>query len=356
MGVKKVQDAGVFAITTVWSIIAYIWLYIVLLDGVVKKYEAFLTLGFFFILIIMAYTADCLRRRTIQQREDAKYGHGHVIAEGAEKRPADLTNVVNKELVDFYNILLPQEAGQKPKSPEEQKTSDDMKEFLLVNFGTTKVSEVNKDDLKAKLDGPAFIERIGYRKAVAVNFKKEAIAKGQILRRENKKASVLKEEQKNSKFGFSCLHYSVSEAAGALKINILNKTKQACSVWVRTREGDAQPDLDYKHIDEQVTFAAGQAEATVSVQIIDDDGWEPDEDFYVELYNKATGVKLLGDDAVTRVTILDDDKPGMLVFEEKKAIRHSAQEDTCTVVINRIQGTDGEISVKYKTVTLGQGD
>lgn len=64
-GIKKVQDTGVFAITTTWSIIAYIWLYVVLLDSVVKPWEAYLTLGFFFALIIMAYIADCLRRRTI---------------------------------------------------------------------------------------------------------------------------------------------------------------------------------------------------------------------------------------------------------------------------------------------------
>ena len=79
-GVKKVADTGVFAITTTWSIIAYVWLYIVLLDGVVKPWEAYLTLGFFFILIIMAYIADCLRRKTIEAREQAKYGH-HIQAE-----------------------------------------------------------------------------------------------------------------------------------------------------------------------------------------------------------------------------------------------------------------------------------
>ena len=79
-GVKKVADTGVFAITTTWSIIAYVWLYIVLLDGIVKPWEAYLTLGFFFILIIMAYIADCLRRKTIESREQAKYGH-HIQAE-----------------------------------------------------------------------------------------------------------------------------------------------------------------------------------------------------------------------------------------------------------------------------------
>lgn len=77
-GVKKVQDTGVFAITTCWSIIAYVWLYVVLIDGVVKEWEAYLTLGFFVALISMAYMADCLRRKTIKQREDDKYGGENV--------------------------------------------------------------------------------------------------------------------------------------------------------------------------------------------------------------------------------------------------------------------------------------
>ena len=78
------------------------------------------------------------------------------------------------------------------------------------------------------------------------------------MRRENQQASVLKDEDKNKHFGFSCLHYSVSEAAGALKINILNKTKLEGSVWVRTKDGDAQEELDYKAIDQEVVFKKGQ--------------------------------------------------------------------------------------------------
>ena len=61
--------------------------------------------------------------------------------------------------------------------------------------------------------------------------------------------------------------------------------------------------------------------------IVDDDGWEPDEDFYVELYSKESGDRLNGDDTITRVTILDDDKPGMLVFEEKKAVQEQLKEE-----------------------------
>lgn len=53
---------------------------------------------------------------------------------------------------------------------------------------------------------------------------------------------------------------------------------------------------------------------------------------------------------------MDDDKPGMLVFEEKNAIHHPANEKECTVVINRVQGTDGAIKCRFKTVPLGIGE
>ena len=41
--------------------------------------------------------------------------------------------------------------------------------------------------------------------------------------------------------------------------------------------------------------------------IVDDNEWEPDEDFLVELYDYTTGDRLEGKDTQTRVTIIDDD-------------------------------------------------
>jgi len=74
------------------------------------------------------------------------------------------------------------------------------------------------------------------------------------------------------------------------------------------------------------------------------------------MYDPATGNRLMGEDTRTRVTILDDDKPGMLVFEEKQTMKHAANDPECIVTVNRIQGTDGKIKVKYRTVTMGSGD
>ena len=48
--------------------------------------------------------------------------------------------------------------------------------------------------------------------------------------------------------------------------------------------------------------------------LIDNDGCQPDLDFYVELYDPITGDRLEGDDTECKVTILDDDFPGKLGF------------------------------------------
>jgi len=115
------------------------------------------------------------------------------------------------------------------------------------------------------------------------------------------------------------LHYSVSEAQGTIDINVIKKQKstEEVKVGVRTKDGEALAGEDYVAIDEPVVFGKNQTFAKVSIKIIDDDGWEPDENFYVELYDLATGKKLEGADAETKITIIDDDKPGNLQFASR---------------------------------------
>ena len=58
---KKVNDVGVFAVTSIASLFAYIWLYLTLSTispNLISVTEAWLTLVYFFLLIIMAYAAD----------------------------------------------------------------------------------------------------------------------------------------------------------------------------------------------------------------------------------------------------------------------------------------------------------
>jgi len=58
---KKIADMGVFATTALFSLFAYLWLYICLqvtTPGYVTRVEGWLTLSFFFLLLILAFGAD----------------------------------------------------------------------------------------------------------------------------------------------------------------------------------------------------------------------------------------------------------------------------------------------------------
>jgi hypothetical protein len=65
----------------------------------------------------------------------------------------------------------------------------------------------------------------------------------------------------------------------------VNKHKTAGSVGVRTRDDTATAGDDYNAINVTLDFAQGDSYKEVEIKIIDDHGWEPDEDFYVELYD-----------------------------------------------------------------------
>ena len=58
LGVKKINNMYVFAITATFSIWAYVWIFIVLQDQFVSPQEAWTTLGFMFVLLVLAYGAD----------------------------------------------------------------------------------------------------------------------------------------------------------------------------------------------------------------------------------------------------------------------------------------------------------
>jgi solute carrier family 8 (sodium/calcium exchanger) len=228
---------------------------------------------------------------------------------------------------------------------------------------TTSIDKVNIDDLKKAVEGDQMISRIKYRKQVGkmLSGARQAIAKGQIMKEEHAHAKNIAESEKNPNFGFTCLHYSVSEASGHLKIEINNKKGAAGRVRVLTVDAEAIAGDDYEKVDEILEFAAGQKTRHIEVKINDDDNWEPDEDFFVHLLDPNTGAELPGKDCKTRVTIIDDDKPGQLCFEETKVIKAVApekdqKESQVDVVILRKNGSDGEVTVKYETVQLDRTD
>ncbi len=198
------------------------------------------------------------------------------------------------------------------------------------------------------------LPRLQYRKQVAnfISGKKDiVIRKGDVLRKQGPSAETLDKSKRNPDYGFQCLHYSVSEGSGYIEILIVNKEMVGGKVGVRTVEGDAKGGEDYVELDTILEFGKGQSELPVRVTINDDDEWEPDEDFYVELYDPNTKDRLTGDDTQCTVTIIDDDKPGTLSFESR-SIKVIAATKLAQIRVVRQNGCDGKISCEFRTIAL----
>ena len=62
-----------------------------------------------------------------------------------------------------------------------------------------------------------------------------------------------------------------------------------------------------------------------------------------------TNEELAGQDCKTRVTIIDDDKPGQIGFEQSGTIKALANEPFAEIVITRKNGSDGRVTVDFET-------
>lgn len=134
-------------------------------------------------------------------------------------------------------------------------------------------------------------------------------------------------------------------------IIVKKNNNQECSFGIRTRESTAKPNKEYTPIDEIVTMKKRETELTKEIQIHDNQDWQPDMDFYIEMYDTNTTMKLFGDDTECRVTILDEDFPGKLGFEKTEIIA-SKNNDKVDIIIKRSEGTDGQISCMIRTEPL----
>jgi len=115
--------------------------------------------------------------------------------------------------------------------------------------------------------------------------KKPIVAKYEVIKLEHAQADALEDRVKNPNYGFKCLHYSVSESSQKLTIPILNKTNRAGKIRVKTVDAEAKAGEDFEEVNRVLDFKDGESQQQVDIIIHDDDNWEPDEDFFVQLFD-----------------------------------------------------------------------
>lgn len=138
--------------------------------------------------------------------------------------------------------------------------------------------------------------------------------KGTKQQLENAPTTIVKEM--NELLAFKCLHYSVTESAGSIVVTIVKKSVNSdVTFGIRTLNDTAKAGKEYDAIEEVMTMKKRDGEKQVEITIHDNHDWQPDLDFYIELYDTKTNERLWGDDTKCRVTILDEDFPGKLGFD-----------------------------------------
>lgn len=351
---KRVYDMGVFAITATFSLLAYIWLYIVLSVWTPDKVtivEASLTLAFFFVLLIFAFIADKINA-CIKKKKEGPMG---VTARGGDFEIDDFIEVINAKKV-------PNHKDEKSKNKHEA-----IQKFFKEHFGDRDPDTLSREEIEEKLaPSHGISERIKYRHGIGNliagrNTNGIELQKNQKYIKEEKVVEKKTQEAMNKYnliAGFRCVHYSISEAIGTLKIQVLKRLEdEDISIGVRTRDGTAVQGEDFTQIDEVLHFDKDDISKYVEVKILNDDCYEENEDFFVELYDPEDPKKetMEGIDSVCKVTIIDEDQPGIIGFE-KKVKMVDPKDGFVVMKLIRLAGADGEVSVTFETASPQDAD
>merc|ERR1711936_562410 len=307
---RRIDQIGVFGVTASFSIFAYLWLVIVLkgiTPNVIDVWEAVLTFIFFPVLVLVAYAVD---KRWIQNLICKKSGDA---------------GVDDKQRQIELGTLQPGET-EEMLATKDYFTNGQLDKEGLVNF----IKDVKKNTkLKTIYD--------------AIN--------------ENPECPNIKfpdETEDKAIVEFHASSADVLESIGTYKICIVRhgNMDEVIKVRVETIDGSAVEGEDYEPVNEILTFEPREREKEIGITIVDDNQWEPDEEFFVKLTlipgEDSENVKL-GKTCIMEITIPNDDEPGTLQFEKRGyLVKESCGNAELGVL--RQNGADGIISVKWRTI------
>lgn len=341
---RTIQRTGVFMVTSVISLLAYVWILIVLLGISPEKvdtWEAVATILLLPLFLALAFAAD-------RQIGPFRYMGSDSKNEESEKEAR------HRMVMQYGNLELPQ---------------DVVKAFLRQGSAEKHSVASSRAKLRRLFTG--------------------AMTGG--LRRQRSDGSTIANQMHSRKHDcvveFEHPTYAVMECAGHLhvKVNALPAPEHLIQVHYCTREGSAKQDLRYRHVEGFLSFAPGVTQKSIEIPIIDDDLWGPDEEFYIELSDltmvgsraanfmrpaktshsiattmtvQTTGSSAGSGDkhrqraslgtSLATIVVLNDDEPGTLAFDADEVF--TVEGATVQLGIMRTNGHAGAIQCFYETI------
>jgi Ca2+-binding RTX toxin-like protein len=157
------------------------------------------------------------------------------------------------------------------------------------------------------------------------------------------------------KLAFSVANYSINENGTPVVAVTLTRTEGSdleVSATIVLSNGTANAGEDYNNQDIVVTFANKETSKTVTIPIINDTIYEPNETINLTLTNPTGGVTL-GTQQTAILSIIDNDaQPGTIQFSNTAYSVNENGTPITTVSLTRIGGSDGEVAV---TLTPSNG-
>lgn len=339
--VRKIDGTAVFWVTTPISVFAYLWMLVILLwssPDRVEIWEAVTTLFMFPALLILAYAADrgiFDRFFAIFKRKDSDEEDGEWGSQAEAEMAAKIQARVGKELPAGALQLMVQNEMRAERAYQPSRFSRRRAVTAKLSHASHRFSTFNGDSLGS--NGKA-----------------------------GNKALI---------FGFKEPTYVVLECAGHLTLKVVASRDPGFQVQLRyyTSEGSAREGTRFRAVEGVLTFSERQREATIRIEIIDNDSWDPDEEFYVHLgeyverskrnsssrmsaiLTTMTSTATLGSAGppwtfgtqTAVVTVLNDDLPSILAFDVDEI--QADEGSTATIGVVRTGGLTGRIECSYQT-------
>lgn len=357
--VRKIKDVNVYMITCSASLFAYVWVLLILTvppsEDRVTMLEGVITFLMFPALVLLSWMADVgffSKKREheshiVAGERDDSIVEGRMSVSRPNQGPSSVVPVSSEQLSKLN--LSDAQYKQKLASirADIQRSQPNVDEGTLQRLILKQMMAEEKHS-RAHYRVAAIRDMVGGKRIIP-NIDSSKIPGEEAPPEERKRPTDLP----YAEIEFQAAAYAVLECVDTVRLKVLRlgNTSKEVKVHYRTIDGTATAGDDYIAVDGYLTFAPGCEEMELPVKIIDDVEWEEDEVFYVEL-ELAEGitpdVAVLGQIPRTTVTIINDDEPGQLAFEQQVAtVKESSR--YAEVLVQRHHGSSGTVGCKYRT-------
>lgn len=340
---RKIKHLRVFFITATWSVFAYVWLYLILAffsPGQVDVWEGVVTFMFFPLTVLTAYIAD--RRIALHKIPFKKF------------RLKRNRVIVAAESADI----------EMDKEPDTELLEDDLeqtrKEYAQL-LRDLKQQHPNKSIADLELLAKEQIANSGPKSRAFYRIQATRSMTGSVLhpRRTSLTQSIRQTSGSSldeaTRVFFQPNIYSVLENIGTFEVSVVREGRdlnEQLIVEYRTEDGSATAGTDYVGASGTIVFNPGETVQNIKLQVIDDDVFEDEEHFFVQLTDvRSPGTKTsakLTSPRIAKVLILDDDHAGVFGFPEP-TIDVPESEGIYELPVERSSGARGRVKIPYFT-------